>query len=161
MAEQPVVNTSPLVFLSRAHLLPLLRLAGPQLVIPRSVVNEIAVRGPLDSTVRAIEETDWLQVVEDPGIPATIARWDLGAGESAVLAWAAAHPGSEVVMDDLPARRCAAELGIRARGTLGLVLVAKQRGLIPAAKPVLDQLHQSGMYLSRALMTRILELAGE
>ena len=34
--------------------------------------------------------------------------WDFGAGESAVLAWCLAHPGSEAIIDDLSARRCAA-----------------------------------------------------
>ncbi len=64
-------------------------------------------------------------------------------------------------MDDLAARRCARSLAIPVRGTLGLVLIAKQRKLIPAARPVLEQLRQAGMYLSDSVLNRALEKVGE
>jgi len=47
------------------------------------------------------------------------------------------------------------------RGTLGLVLVAKQRGEIASARSVLDQLRQSGMYLSDRVLNEALALVGE
>lgn len=59
------------------------------------------------------------------------------------------------------ARRCATTLGIPVRGTLGLVLTAKQRGTIGAARPVLEQLRLHGMYLSDRVMERALALVGE
>lgn len=34
--------------------------------------------------------------------------------------------------------------GIPVRGTLGIVITAKLRGVIPAARPVLEQLRQCG-----------------
>jgi predicted nucleic acid-binding protein len=64
-------------------------------------------------------------------------------------------------VDDLAARRCAATLGVPVRGTLGLVLIAKQRGEIPAARPVLEELRQAGMYLSDAVLNRALKRVGE
>jgi predicted nucleic acid-binding protein len=64
-------------------------------------------------------------------------------------------------VDDLAACRCAAALGIPVRGTLGLVLVARSRGVIPAARPVLEQLRRSGMYLSDRVRDRALSLIGE
>jgi predicted nucleic acid-binding protein len=98
---------------------------------------------------------------ETPPVPAIIQNWDLGAGESAVLSWGYANPGTEVIIDDLSARRCATTLGIPVRGTLGLVLTAKQRGAIPAARPVLEQLLLSGMYLSERIINQALKLVGE
>lgn len=73
----------------------------------------------------------------------------LGAGESSVLAFAYQHAGVEAIIDDLAARKCAAGLGIPVRGTLGIVLVAKKRGLIPSARAVMEDLIQAGLYLSR------------
>jgi predicted nucleic acid-binding protein len=84
-----------------------------------------------------------------------------GPGESAVLTWAHAHVGSEAIIDDLAGRRCAAAFHIPVRGTLGLVLVAKQRGRIPSARQILEQLRQSGMYLSDPAMNNALRLIGE
>lgn len=162
VAERPAVNASPLIFLVRAGLLELLQnVAGQEIVVPAPVANEIRRRGPDDVTVRAMEQADWLVIVEPPSIPPLISAWDLGAGESSVLAWAHAHPGTEAILDDLAGRRCAAVLGVPVRGTLGLVLTAKQRGQLPAARPVLERLRKSGMYLSDAVLDRALALIGE
>lgn len=161
MAERPAVNASPLIYLSRAGLLDLLRLLAPEIVVPNAVAMEILRRGQSDPTAQALSQTSWLSVVSTPQIPASIQAWGLGVGESSVLAWAHANPGTEVVIDDLAARRCAATLGIPVRGTLGLVLIARQRGQIPAARPVLLQLRQAGMYLSDRVMNQALAMIGE
>lgn len=161
MAERPAVNASPLIFLSRAGLLDFLQLVAPELIVPAAVATEIQQRGTTDITVQAINQTPWLAVVETPVVPPIIQAWGLGKGESAVLSWAASHPGTEVILDDLAARRCAAALGISVRGTLGLVLIAKQRGLLPAARPVLLQLRQAGMFLSDRVMNQALALVEE
>jgi predicted nucleic acid-binding protein len=142
-------------------LLDLLKLAGEEIVVPQAVAMEIRRRGTADPTVQALEDTAWIVVVETPPIPAVIQSWDLGPGESSILAWAYSHPGTEAILDDLSGRRCAAALNIPVRGTLGLVLTAKRRGIIPAARPVLEKLRQSGMYLSDRVLNQALTLVGE
>ncbi|MGB3511246.1 MAG: DUF3368 domain-containing protein [Microcoleaceae cyanobacterium] len=42
-----------------------------------------------------------------------------------------------------------------------LVLTAKKRGIIPLARPVLEQLRQNGMYLSDRVINQALILVGE
>ncbi|MCW5312947.1 DUF3368 domain-containing protein [Nostoc sp. KVJ3] len=64
-------------------------------------------------------------------------------------------------MDDLAARRCAAVLGIPVRGTLGIVLIAKQRGKITMVRPIIENLRSSGMYLSDRVINQALALVGE
>jgi predicted nucleic acid-binding protein len=161
VAERPAVNASPLIYLSRAGLLDLLKIAGSEIIIPIAVAEDIRRRGPTDLTVQALQKTPWLAITNTPSIPPVIQTWDLGEGESSVLAWAYAHPGTEAIVDDLAARRCAAALGIPVRGTLGLVLAAKKRGLIPAARSVLEKLRQSGMYLSDRVLNQALALIDE
>jgi predicted nucleic acid-binding protein len=156
-----VVNASPLIFLAHAGMLDLLQLLSTQVVVPEEVAMEIGRRGASDPTARAIVDTDWLVVTRTPHVPPQIQAWGLGAGESSVLAWAHAHPDTEAIIDDLAARRCAASLNIPVRGTLGLVLIAKRRGRIPAARPVLIQLKQGGMYLSDRVLAQALALVGE
>lgn len=160
MAERAAVNASPLIFLSRGGLTNLLRLAAPEIVVPVMVADEIRRRGSDDPTRRALEEHPWLTVA-DVTVPPLIQAWDLGAGESGVLAWAHAHQGALAVVDDLAARRCAATLGVPVRGTLGLVILARRRGEIPAARPVLEALRRSGLYLSDAVLDAALALVGE
>jgi len=160
VAEAPVVNASPLIFLSRGNLLHLLRLLAETAVVPAVVAEEIARRGAEDVTARALRDNAWLQVRDTPAIPDSLRVWDLGEGESAV-SWALAHPRAEAIVDDLAARRCAATLQIPVRGTLGLVLLAKRRGVIPSARNVLNQLRDSGMYLSDRVLNEALALVGE
>jgi predicted nucleic acid-binding protein len=161
VAERPATNASPLIFLSRAGLVDFLQLEGNQIVVPKPVAKEIQRRGSDDPTVQAIEKTNWLCVVEPPPIPDTIRAWDLGVGETSVLARGSHNPGTVIIVDDLAARRCAASHGISVRGTLGLVLTAKKRGMIPEARPVLEKLRQSGMYLSDRILNQALALIGE
>lgn len=78
-----------------------------------------------------------------------------------VLTWGYVNYGTEVIIDDLAGRRCAEALGIPVRGTLGIVLTAKKRGLIPSARPILEQLRLSGMYLSEKVINQALALVGE
>ena len=129
--------------------------------MPAAVAAEIERRGPSDPTVQAIHQANWLSVVEDPPIAAEILAWDLGPGESAVLAWARVHPGTEAICDDLAARRCAKALGIPVRGTVGIILLAKQRGMVPAARPLMERIVRSGMYLSDRALNDALALVGE
>jgi predicted nucleic acid-binding protein len=161
VAERAVVNASPLISLSRAGLVDLLQLLSSEIIVPEIVASEIEIRGTSDPTARAIANAGWLLVTKTPPVPAQIQSWGLGPGESSVLAWAYAHPGSEAIVDDLAGRRCAAAFNIPVRGTLGLALIAKQRGRIPSARRVLEQLRQGGMYLSDRVMTEALARVGE
>ncbi len=71
------------------------------------------------------------------------------------------HPGSTLLLDEKRARRFAAARGIALVGTAGVVLRAKQRGLIPTVRPVLDDLLATGFRLSDALYQGALRRAGE
>lgn len=161
VAEPLVINALPLIYLSRSGHLPLLKILGDEIVVPEFVANEVRAYGPDDVTAKALVDTSWLREVPAEPVPPSVFAWDLGKGESAVLAWALTHPGSEAIIDDLPARRCAVSLQVPLRGTLGLVLLAKQRGAIPLARPVMERLRQAGMYLSDSVMNRALERVAE
>jgi predicted nucleic acid-binding protein len=161
MADSAVVNASPLICLSRVGLSDLLRLAAATVVVPVSVAREILVRGPGDLTANVLANSPWLQQVDDPVIPPAILGWDLGSGESAVLAWALAHLGAFAVVDDLQGGRCAESLGIRLRGTVGLVLRARRAGTIESAREALDRLRAGGMYLSDRIVADVLKEVGE
>lgn len=78
-------------------------------------------------------------------IPDGILAWDLGAGESAVLAYALDRLGALAIIDDLQARRCAEAHGIPLRGTVGLILRARRLELIPTAREALNRVRQAGL----------------
>ena len=156
----PVVNASPLIVLAKAGLLEFLRLAGETVLVPAPVAAELRAHRN-DAGARALSNTPWLKIVVPPATPQWIAAWDLGAGESSVLAWAYANPGTRAILDDLAGRRCAQTASIHIRGTLGLILLAKQRGKIGAARPEVENLRKAGLYLSDTIINRALALVGE
>jgi len=160
VAERAVINASPLIFLSRSRHLDLLQCIAQTIWVPEPVADEIMHRGTQDVTARAIEDTAWLVIRAVTETPTSILEWRLGAGESATLALAHAQ-GVEAIIDDLAGRKCAASLGIPVRGTLGTVLVAKKRGVIPKARPVIEDMMAAGLYLSRSVANEALRRVGE
>lgn len=161
LAEVPCVNASPLIYLAHADLIPLLQVAGSPVMVPEAVATEIRQRGPEDPTARALREVSWLEEVSSLEPHSRVLHWNLGPGETAVLTWALAHPGSIAILDDRAGRRCAELLGIPMMGTLGLVLRAKRLGQVEAARPLVERLREAGMYLSDQVLEPALRLVGE
>ena len=161
MPNKAVVNASPLIFLSKAGIIHLLQEEGSEVLVPECVAQEILKRGSHDVTAKTVASTAWLKTIEVPEVPALIQSWDLGPGESSVLAYAYSNPGVTAIIDDGPGRYCAETLGIPLRGTLGLVMMAKKRGVIPAARPLVAVLKQHGMYLSESILDRAMSLIDE
>jgi predicted nucleic acid-binding protein len=161
VSSLPVVNASPLIFLSHAGHIDLLQIEGPSVCVPGAVAKEIRRRGAHDLTVGNLKTTPWLHEVELVQPASRVLAWKLGPGETAVLSWALNHPGSVAIVDDLAARRCAEVLEVPFIGTLGLVLRAKRQGLLPAARPVVEELLAAGMYLSEKIIHQALALVGE
>ncbi len=155
------MNASPLIYLTQVGLLDVLDEPGVPVVVPDRVLAEIGAPGATDPAVIAVGAATWIQVVPTPTIPDEVSDWGLDPGESAVLALALEQPGSQAILDDLDARRCATSLGLSTQGTLGLMLVAKQLGLIAEVRPVIDRLRQAGFYMSQNLAERVLRAAGE
>ena len=93
--------------------------------------------------------------------PALPLASDLGPGESGVLALALESADAAVILDDALARRVAASLRLPLTGTLGLLLDAKRRGLLPAVAPCLDQLDGLRFRLAPHTRAAVLRLAGE
>lgn len=90
-----------------------------------------------------------------------VAAWNLGAGETAVLSYALAHPPLRAVIDDMDARRCAQTLGIPMLSTGGLLVLAKRRGLLASVSEGIAKLQQSGLWLSDDIARILQDQAGE
>jgi predicted nucleic acid-binding protein len=148
-----------LIVLSRAGRLELLLTLADRVAVPDAVANEVAAHS--DEAARSLESHAWITRISADPISPAVAAWDLGAGESAVISWAAAHPGCIAVIDDYAARTCAEVLGVPVVGTLGLALRAKMRGRIASARPLVEDLRQAGLYLSDTLIREALSLVGE
>jgi len=99
-----VVNASPLILLARIERLDLLTSLAETVRVPRSVLQELEAGAHRDAAADAVRNTPGLSIVPDPSVPEQVAAWDLGAGETHVIADALEVPDAEAVLDDLAAR---------------------------------------------------------
>ena len=114
VAEKWIINASPVIALARVGQVELLARLPVQAVLPQAVAEELSV-APEDEPARQALESGIFKIVKAPAIPDNILAWDLGKGESAVLAYALAHRGSVAILDDGAARRCARSLSLPSR----------------------------------------------
>lgn len=83
---------------------------------------------------------------------------DAGESEAIVLAY---ETRTRIILDDRKAREAARRLGVPVTGTVGLLLKAKEAGVVPAIRPLLDALDANQFRIGDALRTEALRLAGE
>jgi predicted nucleic acid-binding protein len=156
MPERWVVNASPLIILGKIGQLDLLTRLSQKIVVPAAVVSEI-IAGPEGDAARLAVQAEMFLKVNTPNILPELAAWDLGAGETSVLAYALAHPGWTVILDDGAARKCAKTFGIPMKGTLAVVILAKKHGLIPSAAKLLRAVQEAGLRLDDELIRVVLK----
>ena len=161
MPEMTVVNTSPIFYLHRLGLLDILNKLYGDITIPEAVRNELEKGHVQGEDVPQLENYPWIEILR-VNLPAYLNLIvDLGLGEAEVLAIATNHPSVLVVLDDKLARRIAKMQGFRLTGTAGVLLRSKEKGLIPALRPVIEKLLSLNFRLNTDLVKTILELAGE
>ena len=154
MTSGPVVcNSSPLIALERLGRLDLLQQLFHTVLIPPAVIAEISPRLALPGWV--VERR--LNGPVDPHIPAT----PLGAGEIEAISLSVEINARRVILDDRAARRLAQSRGVPIIGTLGVLLAAKRRGILPDIRSHLDALIYDGFHIGPALYERILSDARE
>jgi predicted nucleic acid-binding protein len=156
-----VVNASPLILLAKIEALELLMELAEEIAVPAAVRMEASAGPGNPAQLQRFLRRRAMRPRADLLVPEEIAGWDLGAGEAQVLAFAVANPGWESVLDDLEARSCARSLRVPLTGTLGVILRAKQAGLVAAARPLVENLLRKGAYLSRDLIDVALAKVGE
>jgi len=144
-----VVDSACLIGLERIGGLDLLPALIDPVMAPPAVELEF---GPLPP---------WMivQAPVDVGMVAAL-RLVVDAGESEAIALAYER-GIRIILDDRKAREAARRLGVPVTGTVGLLLKAKEAGVIPVIRPVLDTLDANQFRIGEALRAEALRLAGE
>ena len=156
MTEVWIVNASPVITMAKAGYLQLFHQLAVNIVIPEAVAREIQ-QAPSSDPARKALESGWGERASPNEIPPTIVEWGLGTGETAVLALAAERPGCTVVIDDFAARRCARTLGLTLIGTLGTILRARKKRLIPSAGQAIMSLRAVGLRLNDQVIREALD----
>ena len=160
MSVGPVVSdTGPLSSLSKIDKLSFLQDLYTEILIPRAVENEFLQWSPV-ARRETLDNSPWIAVV-DLQDPQKTADYPLDIGEAAALALADEKKARLVLMDDNNGREEAEERGFIVKGTVGVLMEAKEKRLIDKVEPHLIALKESGMYLGESFIRLALEMAGE
>ena len=156
-----VSDTSPLVNLAAIGKLDLLRQLYGQVVIPQAVYDEIITGAAQPGTTELT--SNWIEI-KRATLQSLVAslRLELDEGEAEAIALASELNADLLLLDERKGRIVASRLGIRFIGILGVLVEAKRKGLVPAVKPIVDDLiSKAGFWISQQLYDRMLQSVRE
>jgi len=157
-----VSNTGPLIALAKVDQLALLQALFDQVKIGPVVQRELLAKAGEEAEHLDAALSTFVAVVDPFTVPPDVrlAASTLDAGEREAVALARLE-GLPLVIDDRLGRQVARRLGIRVTGTGGVLVAAKQKGLVSAVRPLVDQIRRNGYWLSDEVVGLVSRLAGE
>ena len=138
-----VANAGPLIHLSWIDELDLLPALFEEFLVPLAVRDEVLRASP-----------------DVPGVPAlravvTFLTADLDLGESEAIVLMHEVAADLLLLDERRGRELAEGQGLPIMGTIGILRTARNRGLIPAVTPLLDELRRREFRVSAQLVEQI------
>jgi uncharacterized protein len=158
-----VSNTSPISNLIIIGEISLLQKIYPKILIPPAVYSELTRLPSLQPTMFSLLGAGWLEIQASTNLKLLdTLNQTLDSGEAEAIALAVELSADRLLIDERLGRSIAASYGLKLRGLLGILINAKQQGLIPVLKPILDRLiSQAGFRVSQALYDQTLQEVGE
>jgi len=158
MSDRWILNASPLIVMGKIGQLDIFASLAQEVIVPQAVAEEIKA-GPESDAARLAIESGKFQIIPSLEPTSELAAWDLGAGETSVIAFALNNPEWTAILDDAAARKCARSFGVSIKGSLAVVVLAKKRGLIPSAKQLVRAMQDVGLRLDDKLIRQVLKEA--
>lgn len=158
-----VSDTTPLIGLASINRLEILRELFDDVYIPQAVYDETVTHGrTAGNAKRDVKNAAWIHVMEVRdrlAVSILLDEMDLGEAETIVLA--GEMSADWVLMDERKGRRKLSQLNIPKIGTVGILLKAKQSGMIPSLKSEIENLQKTGFAISQTVIDEVLKVAGE
>ena len=136
-----------------ADLLNILKKIYGSIIIPKAVFDEVTAKK--DSACLQIKQNlDWITVETITNIEdRKMYKAKLHAGEVDVMILAQADPKADlVIIDDNAAKKTAKYLGLTVTGTLGVLIKAKQSGIISSVKNAITKIQSNGFYINENII---------
>jgi len=155
-----VSDTSPIICLAVCGKLDLLDRLFDHVYVPQAVFDELAVPNRL----KADEIAKWAKpriVPAKETVVIAALSMTLDLGESEAISLYLETGADYLLIDEKKGRSIAAKNGIRVIGSIGILLLAKQKGIIATIKPTLDAIMQTSFRISGTLYRQVLDIAGE
>lgn len=160
MSKIVIADAGPLIAFARLHQLDLLPQIFDRVFVTDIVFAECAGRAdfPESPLIRKAVEKEQLVLCTAPDFSAYAQKID--AGEASAIAVAIEY-GCGVLMDGNTGRKMATNAGVPVIGTVGVLVLAKRKGIVPLVKPQLKKLAASGYFLGEEIIAAALAATGE
>lgn len=154
-----IADTSALLALASCDSLAFLDVLFEEVRIPQAVFEECTVSGKPQAERLGHYLRDKVTDVDLATL--VIATSGLGQGELEAMALYKKLGADRLLVDDHRARKVARLNGIEIVGSVGVLLLARERGLIPSIRPRLEEIRSAGIHLGSEIFAEALRLAGE
>jgi predicted nucleic acid-binding protein len=159
-----IVNASPLIYLGKLGILDLLQQLFDKVITVDTVKEEVLDTSESEYAILKSAFSDWLFVSDVPESSLTSKLSDMGLHKGEIDALVLAYhtkieTDSVIVIDDLAARDVARTLGLDLIGTVGIILSATKRGLLPKKESrakIRFLVEETTFHMSTALYSRVL-----
>jgi predicted nucleic acid-binding protein len=152
-----VSNTTPLIALSKISKLHLLRDLYNIIIIPTAVYEEYQNGKDKDFYVD-ISRIDWIKIIAIESQKASEYILDLDRGEAEAIVLAEEMNADLLLMDEISGRQYARLKSLKITGTIGVLLKAREKKLIPAVIPLAMELRSKGIWLNDKIINHIKEI---
>lgn len=152
-------NTTPFIALSSIQRLSLL----PQLFSEVHAVYEVAEECQAGGRIKVppLHSLSWVKLIESTEPLHQSVLLELDKGEKHTLNMACQFNADKVIIDEKIGRNMAEYLGLNVVGTLGVLLAAKQNGLITSFSECVTDMQKQGIYYHPALVEKLAQYIGE
>jgi predicted nucleic acid-binding protein len=154
MSEMPktiISDTSCFIVLTNINEMNLLQKVYGNVITTEIIAAEFGQPLPEWVKIRQVNDKNLQRVLE----------MQIDKGEASAIALAIETPYSTVIIDDQKARKIAERLGMNITGTIGVIIKAKERGIIPAIRPYIEKIRSTTFHLSEEIELKALKMAGE
>lgn len=157
-----IINSSPLIALGCINKVDILTKLFSEVLIPQEVYNETVINGKNTEILNAIRACKKFKVLSATNIVLLEFLNDhLDKGESEDIVLAKEIGITTVIIDEVKGRNIAKLHGLDVIGSLGILLIAKKRGLISGIREYIDQMEDYGIRIGNDLKQQVLQMVGE
>ena len=146
-----IADTSCLIILSKINQIEILRALYSEVIITAEIKIEFEEELPSWMKVMNPKDKDFQKALE----------LQIDPGEASAIALYRDIPNCLLVLDDLKARKVAQFFSINYTGTLGILAKARQKGIIPELKPILNKILQTNFRIAPRVLHELLIRFGE
>ena len=155
-----IVNSTPLIILSKIGELEILKNLYGDIMIPLSVFEEVTRKN--DLAKEKILNSEWIKILEvQDKSDRKIYQAKLHDGEVEVMMLAKEISADLLIIDDNAAKKTAKFLGFKVTGTLGILIKAKAEKIISEVRPILEKMLAEKFYISDEIKNLVLKTAVE